>query len=226
MEWMTNPKAVPPFLFHKPGELTTPISEEAVRNDLVAALTAVGAPPYVESIAEGCVAEAVKRGCDRHELVGGILATPIGGILAPPKPAVSAEMLWLMNASDFGVNMKAWVKTSIQSAGFKLQSFGSSWPLANLECIQSRDFQKFTRKVMRHVNECEGCTKCGKHRSDGVKLLKCSGCRTTLYCSVECQKAHWKTHKPDCKRIGQSIEHKMATLLFEGLTRGRKPARW
>jgi hypothetical protein len=191
--WMTNPKAVPPFLFHKPGEFATPLSEEAVRRDLVAALTAVGAPPYVESIAEGCVAEALKQGCDRHELTG--------RILAPAKPVVSSEMLHWLNASDFGVTMKSLVKNSIQSTGFKLQSFGNSWPLASLECVQSRDHQKIARKVMRVVNEDQGCTKCGKHQSADVKLLKCSGCRTTLYCSVECQKAHWKTHKPDCKRI-------------------------
>jgi hypothetical protein len=193
MEWMTNPNAVPPFLFHKPGEMTTPLSKEAVRRDLVAALTAVGAPPYVESIATGTVDDAVKQGCDRHEMVT--------RTLAPPKPAVSSEMLWLLNASDFGFTVKALATSTMQSAGWKLQCFGSSWPLANLEVIQSRDSKKFIHKVMRDVNEYEGCTKCGKHRSVGVKLLKCAGCRTTLYCSLECQKAHWKTHKPDCKRI-------------------------
>jgi hypothetical protein len=193
LAWMANPKAVPPFVFHKPGELTTPLSEEAVRRDLVAALTAVGAPPYVEIFAEGCVAEALKGGCDRHQVTGHLLARP--------KPTVSSKMLRWLNASDFGVAMEALVKSSIQSTGFKLQSYGNSWPLASLECVQSRDYQKFARKVMRVVNEDQGCTKCGKHRSAGVKLLKCSGCRTTLYCSVDCQKAHWKTHKPDCKRI-------------------------
>ncbi|CAM6104525.1 unnamed protein product [Calypogeia fissa] len=28
--------------------------------------------------------------------------------------------------------------------------------------------------------------------------LKCSGCKTTLYCSKECQRSHWKTHKLTC----------------------------
>jgi hypothetical protein len=193
LKWMSDPNVVPPFVFHKPGELTTPLSEEAVRRDLVAALTAVGAPQYVESIHEGCVAETVKAGCDPRESTG--------RILAPAKPAVSSEMRHWMNASDFGVTMEALVKSSMQSTGFKLQSFGNDWPLASLDCVQSKDYQKFARKVMRVVNEDQGCTNCSKHRSAGVKLLKCSGCRTTLYCSVECQRAHWKTHKPDCKRI-------------------------
>jgi hypothetical protein len=193
LEWMTNPNAVPPFVFHKPGEITTPISEEAVRRDLVAALKAVGAPPYVESIAEGCLAKALEDGCSRHEVES--------RVLAPPKPAVSSEMLWLLSASDFGFAVEVLAKSSIHCTGWKQQSFGNDWPLAKLPGIQSRDFQKFARKVMRIVNEHEGCTKCGKHRSAGVKLLKCSGCRTTLYCSVDCQKSHWKTHKSDCKRI-------------------------
>jgi hypothetical protein len=193
MDWTTNPNAVPPFLFHKPGETTTPLSEEAVRRDLVAALTAVGAAPFVESISAGSVAMALKGGCDRHELES--------RTLAPPKPAVSSEMLWKLNATDFGFSMKALAKISMESAAWKLQTFGNSWPLANLECLQSRTFEKLVKKAIRHVNALEGCTKCGKHRSASVELLKCARCRMTLYCSAECQKAHWKTHKPDCKQI-------------------------
>jgi hypothetical protein len=193
LEWLTNPKAASPFLFHKPGDIATPISKEVVRRDLEAALTVVGAPPYVESIAEGGRARCLEDGCSRDEVET--------RILAPAKPEVSSEMLWLLKASDFGFTMDALIKSSRKCAGWKLQSFGNDWPLAKLPEIQSRDFQKFTRKVMRHFNDYEGCTKCGKHRSAGVKLLKCSGCRTTLYCSVECQKSHWKTHKADCQRI-------------------------
>ena len=41
------------------------------------------------------------------------------------------------------------------------------------------------------------CAKCNK--TDGT-LLKCGGCNLGIYyCSKECQKAHWKTHKVDCK---------------------------
>ncbi|KAI0699492.1 hypothetical protein C8T65DRAFT_812518 [Cerioporus squamosus] len=46
------------------------------------------------------------------------------------------------------------------------------------------------------------CSKCGKVPADGLK--KCSGCHgaTGVYCSPECQKAHWKVHKPMCRPIG------------------------
>ena len=32
-------------------------------------------------------------------------------------------------------------------------------------------------------------------------LRKCSRCHTVLYCSKECQKEDWKTHKPACNRV-------------------------
>ena len=31
-----------------------------------------------------------------------------------------------------------------------------------------------------------------------VKLRSCSRCQFTMYCSQECQKAHWADHKPEC----------------------------
>jgi hypothetical protein len=36
----------------------------------------------------------------------------------------------------------------------------------------------------------------------GSRSCKCSGCRTACYCGKECQRQHWKQHKPVCKAIG------------------------
>lgn len=33
------------------------------------------------------------------------------------------------------------------------------------------------------------------------KFKKCSKCCVAYYCSAECQKAHWKAHKPLCKPV-------------------------
>lgn len=38
---------------------------------------------------------------------------------------------------------------------------------------------------------------CEKHG----KLYHCIGCKLGLYCSHECQKAHWKEHKQVCKEL-------------------------
>ena len=32
-----------------------------------------------------------------------------------------------------------------------------------------------------------------------IALERCAGCHATRYCGVECQKAHWRAHKPACK---------------------------
>jgi hypothetical protein len=47
------------------------------------------------------------------------------------------------------------------------------------------------------------CAEC-KKQDHGYK--KCSGCEVTRYCSVECQRKHWKTHKPICKEY-QELEN-------------------
>ena len=39
------------------------------------------------------------------------------------------------------------------------------------------------------------CNKCGKVLDDP---LRCSRCKTTLYCGAECQREDWKAHKPNC----------------------------
>lgn len=39
------------------------------------------------------------------------------------------------------------------------------------------------------------CTTCGKNQK---KMDKCSRCRDVYYCSKECQKSDWKSHKITC----------------------------
>ncbi|ETV75660.1 hypothetical protein, variant [Aphanomyces astaci] len=42
-----------------------------------------------------------------------------------------------------------------------------------------------------------GCLGC-KTNPNNVPLKTCSQCKTALFCSKECQKAAWKTHKHEC----------------------------
>jgi len=49
------------------------------------------------------------------------------------------------------------------------------------------------------------CMTCGKY---DCKLLKCSRCNSVCFCSVECQKVAWKTHKSDCARLAADLKLK------------------
>ncbi|KAH8825031.1 hypothetical protein DL96DRAFT_1817632 [Flagelloscypha sp. PMI_526] len=46
---------------------------------------------------------------------------------------------------------------------------------------------------------------CFKQSNDKSEFRVCSACRRSSYCSVECQKAHWKDHKPSCKQTQASL---------------------
>ena len=45
----------------------------------------------------------------------------------------------------------------------------------------------------------EVCAYCGKAEVDDIKLKKCTACLLVKYCSVDCQKNHWKQHKKACR---------------------------
>lgn len=63
--------------------------------------------------------------------------------------------------------------------------------LAGLEkCVDTSEESE--KKDLEVLKICANCSK-----SDCAK--KCSRCKTTYYCSAECQKEHWASHKPSCR---------------------------
>ena len=44
------------------------------------------------------------------------------------------------------------------------------------------------------------CNCCGVTAEVTQKLLLCSACESASYCNKECQKLHWKEHRPVCKQ--------------------------
>ncbi|KAF8656079.1 hypothetical protein AX16_002779 [Volvariella volvacea WC 439] len=49
------------------------------------------------------------------------------------------------------------------------------------------------------------CMNCGL-REPEVKLFRCAACRYSWYCSKDCQKADWKSHKPICRPIAEDLK--------------------
>ena len=58
------------------------------------------------------------------------------------------------------------------------------------------------------------CALCGK----GGAKSKCSDCRQVSYCSRDCQKAHWKTHKSVCTQACVIVHH--GNILDVATTKG------
>jgi hypothetical protein len=46
-----------------------------------------------------------------------------------------------------------------------------------------------------------GVPECGYCRGRPGRLLWCNGCQGIRYCSAACQRAHWRDHKGECKRV-------------------------
>jgi hypothetical protein len=53
------------------------------------------------------------------------------------------------------------------------------------------------RNNTENLKSCRRCDKI-ERQSDDVLLKKCQRCKATYYCSKECQKADWKSHKETC----------------------------
>ncbi|KII85003.1 hypothetical protein PLICRDRAFT_45856 [Plicaturopsis crispa FD-325 SS-3] len=58
---------------------------------------------------------------------------------------------------------------------------------------------------------------CGKVETEANGFKRCSACMRACYCSSECQKMDWKTHKPACR------ERKQLKALAKKLGQGKPP---
>ncbi|KAJ7581122.1 hypothetical protein C8J56DRAFT_1101842 [Mycena floridula] len=60
----------------------------------------------------------------------------------------------------------------------------------------------------QRVIDC-GETSCDFVSGSATTMKACSACQTIFYCSKECQKRHWKTHKPSCLRSRRYLQDKV-----------------
>ena len=54
------------------------------------------------------------------------------------------------------------------------------------------------------------CVQCGKQGNNSAPLNRCGACKTSRYCSKECQAKHRIVHKTVCMAI-QELEKRKAT---------------
>lgn len=89
---------------------------------------------------------------------------------------------------DLREKSRDFILTWLREKGFRFKSE----VLKELkELKESKDVKKKMEPGL-HRPVCHLCKKEGK-------LKSCSGCMSVRYCSFECQKNDWKSHKKDCK---------------------------
>ena len=72
---------------------------------------------------------------------------------------------------------------------FKDGKLTSSLPPGAAQAIFSNPL---FQSLQAQVGSCAGCGKIGND------FKQCSACKVVKYCSVACQKNHWRTHKKVC----------------------------
>jgi hypothetical protein len=94
---------------------------------------------------------------------------------------------------------------------------GREYPHKPLETLLVQILTAYKHQIQRGLN----CRFCDESASKAAMTLsKCGKCKLAVYCSVACQKAHWKIHKPLCVQMsGPGCEelHKNPLLLGENV---------
>jgi hypothetical protein len=75
---------------------------------------------------------------------------------------------------------------------------------ANVQASTARNadaayFSKCYGASAAQTEYLEAKAHCSNPGCSGAGLKKCTGCKQARYCGQECQLAHWKAHKADCK---------------------------
>ncbi|KAF9448971.1 hypothetical protein P691DRAFT_704001 [Macrolepiota fuliginosa MF-IS2] len=72
------------------------------------------------------------------------------------------------------------------------------FPVTYLEDVTEGSSETTSQSNVVHTSDCSRCGSSGK-----PKLLQCSACQVVKYCSKDCQRADWGTHKHICKTLGK-----------------------
>jgi hypothetical protein len=79
-------------------------------------------------------------------------------------------------------------------------AIGSSSSARSTATASRASYGDSTHVVATAAGERRQCSQCGLYGAHGT-LLVCGGCMGAKYCSAECQRAHWRGHKAECRRL-------------------------
>ena len=65
---------------------------------------------------------------------------------------------------------------------------------------EAKEYQKHFHNAMGNTDKIRACCGCCNQVEGDVIFKRCNGCKRVFYCSKECQRKHWKSHKVRCKK--------------------------
>ncbi|KAJ7577302.1 hypothetical protein C8J56DRAFT_799015 [Mycena floridula] len=86
---------------------------------------------------------------------------------------------------------------------------------AKISAVVAKWVRKRAGKVAPRDENSKQCAKCGLGDPQNLKL--CVKCRITRYCSKECQKADWPTHKKSCQPFTDSSTVTLKPFYMENM---------
>jgi hypothetical protein len=74
--------------------------------------------------------------------------------------------------------------------------------MAQCQLVGDAQFQaRFDAVLAEDQSTASVCAKCGARAGQpGVRLQMCSRCKGVRYCGPQCQRAHWRVHKAQCRK--------------------------
>lgn len=108
---------------------------------------------------------------------------------APPVrvPEVALKMSAVDDFLDAGANEPSPFLQNLKAAGGVKKTHDSNGCVFRVNMLNGAS-----------LNITRVCNTCGIMETPGLKMKACAGCDMTMYCSRECQKLDWKSHKSEC----------------------------
>jgi hypothetical protein len=112
----------------------------------------------------------------------------------------SSEKGWMCScgkgkATQEFLDVESWAEFAPNVVRFALSPL---FPAPFIEQTRQHSLMKFDQ-VMKNLKldivENKACFGCG---ASAGETKKCGGCGKVYYCGKDCQRRHWKWHKPEC----------------------------